>query len=786
MVSLKHREVLLKSLQSSQVSKDTTPKQLTNLVAAVRASTALSFSDQDLTPEGKNHSKPLLVTVLCNQKKVPAVFMDNGSALNICPLSTATTNGFGPSDFFPSDQGIGLGRYQQGVAQFDDLQFPTNVGTTGLVYQNTYREEQEMYRSITQRRLYKETGEVMSLPEIKLTLNGHFCKEGEDFPYCDEDADETSLEIKNLIKRGEEHRAKPLEDEFETISIGIESLLQEIKISKTLSSEEHAELIKLLKEFKEVFTWSYEDMPGLSEKIVQYHIPLFPEAKPKKQKLKRMKPEWVLKIKDKVINQLKAGFLEVVTYPEWLANIVLVPKKDGRVRCCFNFRDLNKAGPKDDFYLPHNEILVDNMADHALLSFMDDFSGYNQIKMAPEDKTKIAFTTQFGTYCYRMMPFSLKNAGATYQRATTTFLHDLIHKEVDVYVDDMIVNAKTRADHIQTLRRFFERIAKYKLRLNPNNHRGIKVDPAKVKAIQEMLSPKTEKEIRGFLGKVQHLSGFITQLTSTCEPIFKLLKKNASKQWNLECQQACEKIKDCLSSPPVLTPAVAGRPFLLYLSNTDTSLGCMLAQEDPETRREMQVYYLSKKMLEYELNYTQLERTSLPLKSVKARIAIKQLADAPTEDTELSREFPDEGIMTNIVAPSDSTWTMHFDGESNSSGRGVGIVLLSPRDEYIPIFIKLEFECTNNMDEYEACIAGLEAALSLEVQDLDVYEDSLLIICQTNGKWLTKEHRLIPYHTYLTSLMKSFHNISFTYISKLRNRFADALATLASMVDIPV
>ncbi|XP_077249147.1 uncharacterized protein LOC143888587 [Tasmannia lanceolata] len=142
--------------------------------------------------------------------------------------------------------------------------------------------------------------------------------------------------------------------------------------------------------------------------------------------------------------------------------------------------------------------------------------------------------------------------------------------------------------------------------------------------------------------------------------------------------------------------------------------------------------------------------------------------------------------MTIRVAPSDTTWTIYFDGVSNSRARGIGIVLVSPRDEHILISIKLEFYCTNNMAEYEACIAGLESALPLEVQDLDVYGDSLLIICQTNGKWLTKEDRLIQYHTYLTSLIKSFHNISFTYVSRLRNRFADPLAILASMVDIRV
>ncbi|XP_077217943.1 uncharacterized protein LOC143852446 [Tasmannia lanceolata] len=210
--------------------------------------------------------------------------------------------------------------------------------------------------------------------------------------------------------------------------------------------------------------------------------------------------------------------------------------------------DLNKASPKDDFPLHHIDILVDNKEGHALLSFMDDFFAYNQIKMAPEDKTKTSFTTQWGTYYYRVMPFGLKNVVATYQRAATTLLHDLIHKDVEVYVDDMIIKAKTQVDNVQVLRRFFERISKYMLLRNLNkcvfgvtsgkllgflvSRRGIEVDPAKVKAIQEMQPPKIEKEIRGFFGKVQYLSRFITQLTSTCEPIFKLLKKNSPKQWN--------------------------------------------------------------------------------------------------------------------------------------------------------------------------------------------------------------------------------------------------------------
>ena len=132
----------------------------------------------------------------------------------------------------------------------------------------------------------------------------------------------------------------------------------------------------------------------------------------------------------------------MVNYPEWLANVVLVPKKDGKVRMCVDFRDLNKASPKDDFPLLDIDILVDNIAGHALLSFMDGFSRYIQIKMAPKDMLKTSFITPWGTYCYKVISFGLKNAGATNQHAATSLLHDLIHKEVEVYVDDMIVKYK--------------------------------------------------------------------------------------------------------------------------------------------------------------------------------------------------------------------------------------------------------------------------------------------------------------------------------------------------------
>ena len=136
-------------------------------------------------------------------------------------------------------------------------------------------------------------------------------------------------------------------------------------------------------------------------------------------------------------------------YPQWLANIVPVSKKDGKVRMCVDFRDLNKAYPKDNFPLPHIDVIVDSATSSAMYSFMDEFLGYNQIMMTFMDKIKTAFITKWGTYCYKVMPFGLKNAGATYQRAATALFHNMMHKEVEVYVDDMMVKSQIREGNFE-------------------------------------------------------------------------------------------------------------------------------------------------------------------------------------------------------------------------------------------------------------------------------------------------------------------------------------------------
>ena len=210
------------------------------------------------------------------------------------------------------------------------------------------------------------------------------------------------------------------------------------------------------------------------------------------------------------------------------------------------FRNLKKASPKDDFPLPYIDMLVDSTVGHAMLSFMDGFSSYNQIMMTPKDREKTSFMTEWGTYCYRVMSFGLKNTGATYQREATTLFHDMMYRDFEVYVDDMIVKSSDRADHWAALELFFHRIRCFILRLNPKkctfgvtsrkllgymiNKRGIEADPDKIRAILDMSPPQTE--IRGFLGRLQYIIRFIVRLTDTCEPIFRLLRKKKPKVWD--------------------------------------------------------------------------------------------------------------------------------------------------------------------------------------------------------------------------------------------------------------
>nr|CAN74716.1 hypothetical protein VITISV_033046 [Vitis vinifera] len=706
--------------------------------------TCIVFSDDDLPPKGSDYVCPLYITVGCSGHRVPSVLLDNGSTLNVYPLATAITLGFAPSNFGPSTQTVRAydsTKMEVMGTLVIDLQIGPTIFSTLFQYLPAFCDSTSISAP------HSPTSQTFDIDD-------EVARPDPDRNSSDHDSD--------LV----DERVSPATRDVETIDFGTEDQRRKLKIGSPLSTDERDRLIHLLRSYLDVFAWSYEDMPGLDPSIVQHHLPILPHARSVKQKLRRLHPRWSL---------------QWLSIPEWLANVVLVPKKDGKVRVCVDCRDLNKASPKDDFPLPHIDLLVDSTAGHSMLSFIDGFSGYNQILMALEDMEKIIFITEWGTYCYKVMSFGLKNAGATYQRVATTLFHDMMHRDVEVYVDDMIVKSQGRADHLKALERFFERIRKFRLRLNPKkctfgvtsekllghmvSERGVEVDPDKIKVILDMPTPKTEKEIKGFLGRLQYISRFIARLTDICEPIFRLLRKNQPTVWNDDCQLTFEKIKGYLLSPPVLVPPTPGRPLLLYLSVSDMALGCMLAQID-DSGKERAIYYLSKRMLEYEVKYVMIERLCLALVWVTGRL----------------RHYMTE-YSVHLISRLDPLRYL-FDRPA-LTGR-----LMRWLGDHIPRSVRLAFSdrhpATNNIVEYEACILGLETALELDIRQMEVFGDSNLVLRQIQGNWKTRDVKLRSYHAYLELLVARFDDLRYVHLPRARNRFFDALATLASSVDIPI
>ncbi|XP_055803517.1 uncharacterized protein LOC129872597 [Solanum dulcamara] len=362
-----------------------------------------------------------------------------------------------------------------------------------------------------------------------------------------EDYDEEATKPEYLTEELKlfEKQYKPNQEETKAVNLGNDECMKETRISVHLIKAERKELINLLKEYIDIFAWSYDDVSGLSMDIVSHKLPINPDCSLVKQKTQKFKPDLSLRIKEEVTKQIQSKVVEVTQYPTWLANIVPVPKKDGKIRICVNYRDLNKASPKDNFPLPNIHILIDNCAKHEMQSFVDCYAGYHQILIDEKDVEKTAFITPWGMYHYRVMSFGLKNAGATYMRVVMTIFHDMIHKEIEVYVDAVIIKSRESADHLTHLKKFFARLRKYNLKLNLAKYafgvpagkllgfivsrRGIELDPAKIKAIQELPPPKT---------------------------------------------------KNYLTNSSVLVPLREEVPLLLYLSVLDNAFGCVQGEWD--------------------------------------------------------------------------------------------------------------------------------------------------------------------------------------------------------------
>ncbi|KAL0445747.1 UNVERIFIED_CONTAM: Pro-Pol polyprotein [Sesamum latifolium] len=300
-----------------------------------------------------------------------------------------------------------------------------------------------------------------------------------------------------------------------------------------------------------------------------------------KQKKRHFGPEKDKIIQAEVDKLMAAGHIEEIQFPE--SNVVLVPKPGGKWRMCIDFRDLNKACPKDFYPLPRIDQLVDSTSGCELLNMMDASQGYHQILFASEDRKRVSFITSSGTFCYAAMPFGLKNAGATYQRLVDKIFRPQIGRNVEVHVDDMLVKSKKAEDHIVDLEETFAVLRKYRLKLNPAKcafgvqgghflgfmvtQRGIEANPLKIKAILDMMAPACVNEVQRLTGRIAALSRFTSKSAEKSLPFFKILRKARTFDWDASCQHAFEELKKLLSRTPPASETLARRhPLHISLS----------------------------------------------------------------------------------------------------------------------------------------------------------------------------------------------------------------------------
>ncbi|PKI41475.1 hypothetical protein CRG98_038122 [Punica granatum] len=508
-----HRDALLKVLTVAQVPKETAPDRIEEIVNSI-FSNQISFAEDELPSEGQGHLRALHIVCKCNNHVVGQVMIDNGSALNICPVSTLKQMNVDMSRI----------RASKTTAQaFDGFRREVNGEIDLLIDMGPCS--------------FSVTFQILEIPNaFSLLLGRPWIHAAGVVPSSLHQKLKFFVEGKLITVNGEEDYA----------------IYKEIVVLYVMggtSGSPSTELDDSSSDTAEAFL----ALPA------------------------------IYAVTEETSSKVDARFLEVCNYSEWVANIVPVEKKNRKVRVCIDYRDLNRASPKDNFSLPHIDVLVDNT-----------------IQMDEEDKIKTTFITMWGPFCYKGMPFDLKNAEATYQRAMIALFHDMMHKEIEVYVNDMIAKSNEGEGFVVS-------------------EKGIEVDPDKVKAIMELLPPSTVREVRSFLGRLNYIARFIANLTDKCQPLFHLLRKNAAVEWDDECQKAFDTIK---------------------------------------------------------------------------------------------------------------------------------------------------------------------AAIDLKVKELEVFDDSMLTIFQTLKQWKTKDPKLVPYHEYHEELIENFENISFIYTTRMKNQFADALATLASIMSI--
>ncbi|XP_014524092.1 uncharacterized protein LOC106780328 [Vigna radiata var. radiata] len=815
-----------------------------------RSMPPITFSDEDFHAPDPDQDDPMVINVEIARYGVNRVLVDQGSSVNILYWRTFLQMDVSEDLIVPYDEQI-VGFAGERVDTKGYIDLNTRLGTG--------RESEEMkvrfilvdattaYNVLLGRPCLNAFGAIVSTPHLTMkypTRRGTICTVRANQKTAREcyaaGLRMYTKEVKRKVSRSEvaladldprtniDDRLEPV-GETQPILIGTKAN-QTTTIARGLPEVIEKELRNMLWKNQDLFAWMAADMLGIHPSVMSHKLSLYKDARPVSQKKRKMGDEKRRAVEEEVRKLKEAGFVKEVTYTTWLANVVMVKKANGKWRMCTDYTDLNKACPKDSYPLPSIDNLVDGASGHKILSFLDAYSGYNQIPMHYPDREKTAFMSDRANYCYEVMPFGLKNAGATYQRLMDRVFAKQIGRCMDVYIDDMVVRSPDEQSDLRDLEEVFGEVRRYGMRLNPAKctfgvsggkflgfmltSRGIEANPDKCEAILKMPSPATLKDIQRLVGRLTALSRFIPKLAERARPIMRKMKKEASNKWDDDCDQAFAQVKGILMNPPVMNRPDEGAELHVYLGVSDAAVSAVLIQELPVPKL---VYFVSRTLQDAETRYRQVEkvalallhaarrlrpyfqshqvvvRTNHPLSKVlrKPDLAGRMVAWA-IELSEFGMRYEPRGSIrgqhladfaAEIPPTGSDLWSLYIDRASGKNASGAGIVLEGPNGFLLEHSLLFKFKTSNNQAEYEALVAGLELAKDMGAKKLVCRTDSQLVVGQMNGKFQVKEDHLSKYFHKAFALMSEFEEADIRHIPREQNTRADMLSKLCSGKD---
>ena len=372
--------------------------------------------------------------------------------------------------------------------------------------------------------------------------------------------------------------------------------------STSLSTGERDTFYSLLLKHADVFASSTADL-GRTDKV-RHRIDTG-TAHPVRQPVRRISPHCREEVKTLLDQMLARGVVEPSSSP-WASPIVLVRKKDGSARFCIDYRKLNEVTRKDAYPLPRIDVTLDTLHGSHWFTTLDLLSGYWQVEVEEADREKTAFCTPEGLYQFRVMPFGLCNAPASFQRLMDLVLSGLQWSQCLVYLDDIIVLGRSFEEHIQNLNVVFQRLQEAGLRLKPAkcaffreevqylghviSRQGVATDPDKVAKVVTWPVPKSRREVQQFIGFANYYRRFIRDFARVARPLHRLTERALPFTWTDECQKSFDQLRERLCSAPVLAYPDFQRPFLLDTDASDTGIGGVLSQVDDEGRERVIAY----------------------------------------------------------------------------------------------------------------------------------------------------------------------------------------------------